>query len=83
MTIFMSATSEFSVSMSDPSSSEVDNHSSIFQYEIRSQLDMLVFLVALIGVAITLGPAVELLVGLVCAGIAVITLGRLYNREFR
>jgi hypothetical protein len=69
--------------MSDPSSSESENTRSTFEFETRSQLDMLVFLVALIGAGITLGPTVEFLVGIVCAGIAVITLGRLYRREFR
>jgi hypothetical protein len=65
------------------SDSEPNGDSSVFEFETRSQLDMLVFLVALIGAGVTLGPLVEFLVGLMCAGIAVITLGRLYRREFR
>ena len=69
--------------MSDSSSSGSDEPSSIFEYETRSQLDMLTFLLALIGVGVTLGPLAELFVGLVCGGIAVVTFGRLYDREFR
>ena len=56
---------------------------SAFEFETRSQLDMLIFLVALIGAGVTLGSLVGVLVGFLCAGIAVITLGRLYRREFR
>ena len=40
-------------------------------------------LVALVGAGVTLGPTIGFLAGLVCVGIAVITLGRLYRREFR
>lgn len=69
--------------MPDSSSLDLESDSSAFEFEVRSQLDMLVFLVALIGAGITLGQLVGLLVGLMCAGIAVITLGRLYRREFR
>jgi hypothetical protein len=69
--------------MMDPSSLETENTSSEFVFETRSQLDMLVFLVALIGAGVTLGPTIGLVVGFVCIGIAVITLGRLYRREFR
>lgn len=69
--------------MMDPSSLETDNTPSEFVFETRSQLDMLVFLVALIGAGVTLGPTIGFLAGLVCTGIAVITLGRLYRREFR
>lgn len=64
------------------SDSEPDGDLSIFEFETRSQLDLLVFLVALIGAGVTLGSLVRLLVGLICVGIAVITLGRLYRREF-
>ena len=69
--------------MSDSSSLETQRTSSVFEFETRSQLDMLVFLVALIGAGVTLGPTIGFVIGLVCAGIAVITLGRLYRREFR
>ncbi|UOO95539.1 hypothetical protein MUK72_02235 [Halococcus dombrowskii] len=67
----------------DPSSLEVEDTPSESAFETRSQLDMLVFLVALIGAGVTLGPTIGFLAGLVCTGIAVITLGRLYRREFR
>ncbi|EMA56825.1 hypothetical protein C451_00425 [Halococcus thailandensis JCM 13552] len=65
------------------SDSEPTGDFSAFEFEMRSQLDMLIFLVALIGAGVTLGSLVGVLVGLLCAGIAVITLGRLYRREFR
>ncbi|WP_049997967.1 hypothetical protein [Halococcus sediminicola] len=68
--------------MVDPSSLETER-TSAFAFETRSQLDMLVFLVALVGAGVTLGPTIGFLAGLVCVGIAVITLGRLYRREFR
>ncbi|MGN8218053.1 hypothetical protein ACTG0T_06850 [Halococcus morrhuae DSM 1307] len=67
----------------DPSSLEVEDTPSESAFETRSQLDMLVFLVALIGAGVTLGPTIGFLAGLICIGIAVITLGRLYGREFR
>lgn len=51
--------------------------------DVRSQLDPLVSLVALIGVGVTSGPLASLFAGLVCAGIAAITFERLYEREFR
>ncbi|WP_233553826.1 hypothetical protein [Halococcus sp. IIIV-5B] len=44
-------------------------------------MDLFIFLVALIGVGVTLGQLAALLVGLICAGIAVITLGRMGRRE--
>jgi hypothetical protein len=69
--------------MSDSPSLDSERDSSAFEFEVRSQLDMLVFLVALIGAGITLGDLVGVLVGFMCAGIAVITLSRLYRREFR
>jgi hypothetical protein len=69
--------------MSESSALETESASSAFAFETRSQLDMLVFLVALIGAGVTLGPTIGFVVGLVCAGIAVITLGRLSRREFR
>ncbi|EMA44334.1 hypothetical protein C448_08674 [Halococcus morrhuae DSM 1307] len=69
--------------MMDPSSLEVEDTPSESAFETRSQLDMLVFLVALIGAGVTLGPTIGFLAGLICIGIAVITLGRLYGREFR
>lgn len=68
--------------MSKSSPVEPQNSASLFEFEVRSQLDMLVFLVALIGVGIMLGPAVGFVIGIVCAGIALITLVRLYCREF-
>jgi hypothetical protein len=69
--------------MSESSSLETESAPSDFEFETHSQLDMLVFLVALIGAGVTLGPTVGFVVGLMCAGIAVITLGRLYRREFQ
>lgn len=51
-------------------------------YETSSQLEMLIFLVSIIGVAISFGPIAKFVVGVVCLGIAVISLSRLYRREF-
>ncbi|RJT06784.1 hypothetical protein [Halococcus sp. IIIV-5B] len=60
-----------------------DRHRSGFEFETRTQLDLLIFLVALVGAGLTLGPPIGLLVGLVCLGVALLTLARLYSREFR
>jgi hypothetical protein len=69
--------------MSDSSSQEPAGDSSFFQYNVTSQLDMLIFLVALIGAGVTLRSLVGAFVGITCLGIAVITLFRLYQREYR
>ena len=64
------------------SESGSETASTALGYGVRSQLDLLIFLVALIGVGATLGQLAAILVGFICAGIAVITLGRMYRREF-
>lgn len=69
--------------MLDSSSQESASDSSVFQYNVTSQLDMLIFLGALIGSGVTLRSFVGVFVGIICFGIAVITLFRLYEREYR
>jgi len=69
--------------MSDAASSPADERSDFLGYDVRSRLDPLVSLIALIGMEVTSGPLASLFAELVCVGIAATTFGRLYEREFR